>query len=83
MCLYFQYVVLLAFGQLDVRINCWAHCIRLIDDELCKISDQLVKSRIRHDICCIQLSNSHDMFTISCDLFLKKWRQYSVSESTQ
>ena len=65
---------MLAYGVLEKRVNCWAHAIRLIDVQLCLIKDKEVRSCVRRDICCVQLSNSDSIFIKSCELFLQKWR---------
>ena len=49
-------------GLLEKRVNCWAHAIRLIDVQLYLINDKEVRSCIRRDICCVQLSNSESIF---------------------
>ncbi len=49
-------------GLLEKRVNCWAHAIRLIDVQLFLIKDKEVRSCVRRDICCVQLSNSESIF---------------------
>ena len=40
-----------AFGNNEIkRINCWAHAIRNIDDELAKVKNKEFKAKLRADI---------------------------------
>ena len=56
------------------RINCWAHAIRNIDDELTKIKNKVFRTQIRSDICNIQLSCNERIFKKLTQLFESKWR---------
>ena len=61
------------FGEAYKRINCWAHAIRNIDEELAKIKDKEVRSQMRSDICKIQLSQNENLFLKATELFTRKW----------
>ena len=53
---------IMQIGVLEKRVNCWAHAIRLIELQLFLIKDKEVRSCVRRDICCVQLSNSESIF---------------------
>ena len=55
-------IYIMQIGVLEKRVNCWAHAIRLIDVQLYLIKDKEVRSCVRRDICCVQLSNSESIF---------------------
>ena len=48
-----------AFGNSEIkRVNCWAHAIRNIDDELAKVKNKEFKAKLRADILKIQLCHN-------------------------
>jgi len=55
------------------RINCWAHCIRLIDAELSSVKNNTFRQQLRADIKNIQLSDNESIFIKSVELFLLNW----------
>jgi len=59
---------------MDKRTNCWAHFIRLIDDQLAHIPDSVIRAAIRKDIFDIQVSDSTNIFDRAICLFLMKWK---------
>ncbi len=56
------------------RVNCWAHVIRKIDDNLLFVLDDEAKLMMRQDIEKIQLLSSQSLFDKATQLFDEKWR---------
>ena len=72
----------LAYQTLDKRINCWAHVIRNVDDELSKVKCSDTRIRMRQDICNIQLSFTKKIFDKLASLFCSKWQKINANNST-
>ena len=57
------------------RIVCWAHVIRNVDKKLAStVATKEIRSRIRADVCKLQLCPSKDMFIIASQHFISKWK---------
>ena len=61
------------------RVNCWAHAIRNVDNELTKIKNKIFQGQLRLDILDIQLSRNKKMFLKLTELFELKWLNKSNS----
>jgi len=64
----------IAFSVMRRRVNCWAHCIRLIDAELTTVKDENFRAQLRVDIKNIQLSDSERIFDQSIKILFVKWK---------
>ena len=65
-----------AVFTLENRVNCWAHAIRGIDDELKVIKDEKEKLAIRQDITMMQVSPTRSIFLKSLSLFQDKYKAH-------
>ena len=61
------------FGSDFIRVNCWAHKIRNIDNKLSLIPDEIIRKKIRTDILFLQLAASQREFDKASKLLLIKW----------
>ena len=65
-----------AFGECEKRINCWAHCIRNIDNEMAEYNvEKNNRAKVRKDICDLQLCQSSTVFHKAAELFNEKWNE--------
>ena len=55
------------------KLNCWAHAIRNIDDELKCVVNKMNRSEMREDIIRIQLVYTEKLFEAATKLFYRKW----------
>jgi hypothetical protein len=67
-----------AFNHKYVRINCWAHSERNMEDEMKKINvDKEARSELLDDIRRLQICKTKSTFLIAIDFFYKKWEDHT------
>ncbi|CAF0979499.1 unnamed protein product [Brachionus calyciflorus] len=65
--------------KMKKRVNCWAHAIRNIDNELNRIEIN-TRHKIRQDIINIQILTSRTQFDKAIQIFIKKWKKLIESK---
>jgi hypothetical protein len=63
------------------RVNCWAHVIRKIDENLLFVLDKESQLMMGQDIDKIQLLSSQSLFDKATQLFNEKWRSTNDQSS--